>query len=188
MTFPIIEGLDGVQKMSKSLGNHVALKDPPREMFGKMMSLPDALMERYYRYVSAMSSEEVQAVLEDLKSGSLHPREAKAQLAERMVSLFHSEAEAREARREFDQVFRDKGIPGEIETVRVSRKNFDIVELLKECGLVQSKGEARRLIEQGGVKMNQQKVEDAAMKVDLSGSVLLQCGKRKFVRVEYRDR
>lgn len=183
MTLPLIEGTDGAQKMSKSTGNHIALEDPPREMFGKVMSLPDALLERYYRYVSGLPVEKVEAVLAGLKSGKLHPRTAKAELAERVVSLYHSPEAAREASREFDQIFKEKGLPDEIPLVTLSKSSWDLVSLLKEAGLVASKGEARRLIEQGGVRVDQEKVTDEAFQVKLSRPILIQCGKRKFAKV-----
>lgn len=183
ITYPLIEGTDGVQKMSKSLNNHIALFDAPQEMFGKIMSIPDALMERYYRYVSGLDPQEVLKVLKDLKSGALHPREAKARLGEEIVALYHSRAAAQAARSEFDQIFRDKGLPNEIPTVILKPGKFDLVSLLKEAGLVASKGEARRLIAQGGVRVDHRKAEDPDLIVPLKEPVLLQCGKRKFARV-----
>ncbi len=184
MTLPLIEGLDGVQKMSKSLGNHIALKDNPREMFGKVMSIPDTMMERYYRYTAALSSQEVADVLERLKSGELHPRDAKAQLAERIVSLFHSESEGKNARIEFDEIFKNKGMPDEIPTVKIGRKTIDIVSLLVEAKLVASKSEARRLMEQGGVKIGHEKITDPKAVITIGAPFVLQCGKRKFSRIE----
>ncbi|MBN1688654.1 MAG: tyrosine--tRNA ligase [Candidatus Omnitrophica bacterium] len=185
MTFPIIEGLDGVQKMSKSLNNHIALEDPPNEMFGKIMSLPDTLMESYYRYVSALPSEKIKEVMKAMKAGKIHPRDAKADLAEQIVGLYYSETEAKSARREFDQIFRDRGLPQEIPSVTLRVKQCDIVTLLKDSGLVESKGEARRLIEQGGVKVEQKKVTDPMTPIDLAQPVIVQCGKRKFAKVQY---
>ena len=185
MTLPLIEGTDGVQKMSKSANNHIALLDSPREMFGKVMSLPDALLERYYRYVSGLEAGEVEPVLAGLKSGKLHPRDVKASLARQIVTLYHGRSSAEEAGREFDEIFRKKGLPDEIETVKISEKSLDIASLLKEAGLVASKGAARRLVGQGGVKVNQEKVTDPAFQVTLSHPVLIQCGKRKFVRVTH---
>jgi tyrosyl-tRNA synthetase len=188
LTLPLIEGTDGVQKMSKSYSNHIALEDPPQQIFGKVMSLPDALLASYYRYVSGFSFENVNKILADLKSGALHPRDAKASLAEQIVSLYYSPAEAKQARREFDQIFRDKGLPDEIATVKVSQRDWELVSLLKEAGLVASKSEARRLIEQGGVKINQNKIADIAAAIKITEPVLIQCGKRKFVKVEYRGK
>ncbi len=183
MTLPIIEGTDGVQKMSKSFGNHIALRDAPREMFGKVMSLPDALLERYYRYVSATPSAEVEQIVKRLRSGELHPRNAKADLGERIVELFHSRELGQQARQEFDHIFKEKGLPDEIPSVTLKEKRIDIISLIKEAGLAPSKSEARRLIEQGGVKINQQKVTDVNLVLDLLEPVLVQCGKRKFAKV-----
>jgi tyrosyl-tRNA synthetase len=184
MTLPLIEGLDGAQKMSKSLGNHIALKDNPREMFGKVMSIPDALMERYYRYAAAFSSKEVEPILTALKSGDLHPREAKARLAERIVSLFHSEAEGVSAREEFDEIFKNKGLPDDIPVVKIHQKTIDIVSLLVMANLVTSKNEARRLMEQGGVKISHEKITDPKAVITIGAPFVLQCGKRKFSRIE----
>ena len=184
MTLPLIEGLDGVQKMSKSLGNHIALKDTPREMFGKVMSIPDVLMERYYRYAAALSPVEVKKISEELKAGLLHPRDAKAKLAERIVSLFHSEAEGKSAREEFDEIFKNKGVPDEIPTVTIAQKTIDIVNLLVEAKLVTSKSEARRLMEQGGVKIGHEKITDTKAVITIGAPFILQCGKRKFAKIE----
>lgn len=184
LTLPLIEGTDGVQKMSKSLGNHIALTDSPKEMYGKLMSIPDALMERYFRCVAPMKSEEMEKAVNDLASGTLHPRQAKARLAFEVVKGYHSEKAAREAGEEFDRIFKGKGgLPDEIDSVRVKSKEMDLASLLKEVNLVPSKLEARRLIQQGGVKINSEKVTDFNLKVRLEKPVLLQCGKRKFVRV-----
>jgi len=184
LTLPLIEGTDGVQKMSKSFGNHIALHDSAKEMYGKVMSLPDALMERYYRYVVPMDPESVEEVIKKVGSGELHPREAKAKLAFEIVKAYHSQKAAEEAAREFDRVFKEKGIPDEVETVRLKAKQMDIVNLLWEAKLVPSKMEARRLISQGGIKIDSQKVSDEQCVVHLDKPVLIQCGKRKFVRVE----
>ncbi len=184
LTLPLIEGTDGVQKMSKSYGNHIALKDLPKEMYGKVMSLPDALMERYFRLVAPIDSSEADRILSDLASGKLHPRAAKARLAFEIVKEYHSVKEAEEASREFDRIFKDKGLPEEIETVRMKEKQMDILTLLKETGLVPSKMEARRLISQGGVKLDSERVNDEHFVVDLKKPVLVQCGKRKFLRVK----
>lgn len=185
MTLPLIEGLDGVQKMSKSLGNHIALQDSPREMFGKVMSIPDAMMERYYRYVAALPAKEAGRIVEGLKSGELHPREAKARLAERIVSLFHSEEAGRNALKEFDEIFKNKGLPDEVPVVKIRQKTIDIVSLLIEAGLAPSKSEARRLMEQGGVKIGHEKVTDPKAVITIGEPFILQCGKRKFAKIEH---
>lgn len=184
LTLPLVEGTDGVQKMSKSLGNHIALLDSPKEMYGKVMSLPDALMGRYFRLVCPMAPAEAEKIIQDLSAGRLHPREAKARLAFEITARYHSKPFAEEAAREFDRVFKDKGTPEKIDSIRVAQKEMDILTLLKETGLVPSKMEARRLIEQGGVRINSEKVSDERLVVKLTPPVLIQCGKRKFVRVK----
>lgn len=184
LTLPLIVGTDGIQKMSKSLGNHIALHDPPREMYGKVMSLPDALMENYYRYAAPLGIEEVEKILKGLKEGKLHPRDAKARLAFEVVKEYHSVEKAKEAAEEFDRVFKEKGLPSEIETLEIKAREIDILSLLKETGLVASKMEARRLISQGGVKLDSKKVESENLIVQLEKSILLQCGKRRFIRVK----
>lgn len=183
MTLPLIEGTDGVQKMSKSLQNHIAIQDTPREMFGKIMSIPDAMMERYYRYVSALPSLEVETILQGLKRGELHPREMKAKLAERIVSLFYSEETARQASGEFDEIFKNKGLPDEMPEVKIDAATIDIISLMMEAKLVVSKSEARRLVEQGGVKIGHQKIQDPKASITIGDSFVLQCGKRKFAKI-----
>lgn len=183
MTLPLIEGLDGTQKMSKSLQNHIAIQDSAKEMFGKVMSVPDTLMQKYFQYAAALSAEETRLITADILSGKLHPREAKTQLAERIVTLFHSKQAAEDARKEFDHVFRDKGLPDEVPFLKWNESDTNLVVILVGSGMMASKGEARRLIQQGGVKVNQMKVSDPETKLDLGKPVLIQAGKRKFARV-----
>lgn len=185
MTLPIIEGTDGVQKMSKSLGNHIALLDSPREMFGKIMSIPDALLENYYRFASGLSAAEAKTIISEIKSGKMHPREAKADLAEKITSLYHSPKLAESARAEFDQVFKAKGLPDDIVLKRIPAKKMDLCTLLKDTELAASKGDARRLIEQGGVKIDGEKITNPLQIIELSQPVLIQCGKRKFLKVQH---
>ena len=185
LTLPLIEGTDGIQKMSKSLGNHIALNDSPREMFGKIMSLPDELMEKYYRYASALKKDEVSDIMKKLKEGNLHPRTAKVNLAKRIVSLFYSSEIAESASREFDEIFQKKGLPDDVLVVKINEKEIDICSLLFVSGLVPSKSEARRFCMQGAVKFDNEKILDAKTKITLSESAILQCGKRKFARIEY---
>lgn len=185
LTLPLIEGTDGVRKMSKSFNNHIAIRDTPTEMFGKVMAIPDPLMETYYKYVLCLKAEEKAAILKDLKSGKLHPREAKANLAESIVALFHDEKKAKRAREEFDQIFKQKGLPDNVPDVALNYERIDLATLLKDAKLVASKGEGRRLIQQGGVKIDQAKVDDPALEISLKTPVLIQCGKRKFAKVFY---
>lgn len=184
MTLPIIPGMDGKAKMSKSLGNHIAIQDTPKEIFGKVMSLPDSLIESYFQYVSGLEEKEYQALIKKLKG---EPRELKAQLGEQIVSLYHGKEKGAQAREEFDRVFRDKGLPDEVETMTLAESEMDIVSLLVAANLVSSKNEARRLVEQGGVRIDQKPVRDQKHKVQLSKEpILIQCGKRKFVRLKFQ--
>ncbi|MBI3313972.1 MAG: tyrosine--tRNA ligase [Candidatus Omnitrophica bacterium] len=191
MTLPLLEGTDGVQKMSKSFNNAIAIGDSPREIFGKVMSLPDNLIARYFQYASGLRPEEYKPILLEEKK---NPREVKAKLGEQIASLYHGKDAAKAAREEFDHVFRDKGLPDEIPTVHLSESKSDIVSFLHKTGLVASKSEGRRLVEQGGVKIGPwlgkndeaglKKIVDVAHQIDLTKPVLVQCGKRKFAKVE----
>ncbi|RMF33500.1 MAG: tyrosine--tRNA ligase [Chlorobiota bacterium] len=179
---PLLEGTDGVQKMSKSLGNYIALLDPPREMFGKVMSIPDELIVRYYRYATFASADDARAMEQQLRDGRLHPRDAKALVAERLVTRYHGEDAARYAREEFDRMFRHKEVPEEIETVPLQLP-MPLVEVVVAAGLVPSKSEARRLIAQGGIYVNGERVTDYAA-VLARGEHIVKVGKRRFVRIQ----
>jgi tyrosyl-tRNA synthetase len=187
LTLPIIEGLDGKQKMSKSLGNHIALNDPPEEMFGKVMSIPDFLIVRYFETLTNKTIGEVKEIEKNLKSG-INPRDLKAELAREITSRFHGRERARKASEQFDLIFKRKELPDQIDEIQIPNSKLmngeiDIVSLLKEANLAVSKGEARRLIEQGGVKVNQAKVANPTAKISLKTPAVVQCGKRKFARV-----
>lgn len=183
ITLPLLVGLDGEQKMSKSLGNAVGLTDSPREMFGKAMSLPDALMPDWFRMASSLTPEAAESAL----AGS--PRDAKAALAADLVATYHGAAAAEEAAAEFDRIFRDKGLPDEIPSTRLPAELVEdgsvwIVKALTEVELAASSGEARRLIRSGGVRCDDEKIADEQARLDAGGSYLLRVGKRRFHRVE----
>lgn len=182
MTLPIIEGTDGVKKMSKSFGNAIAIQEDARNMFGKLMSIPDKLAAVYAQYASGMSDIELKTFLEKFKND---PREGKADLAEKITGFYRGAEEGKNARQEFDRMFKEKGLPDDIPEVKLAAKECNIVTLLVEAKLVESKGEARRLIEQGGVRVNQEKVSDIGYMVNLSNEALVQCGKRKFAKVSH---
>jgi len=185
ITLPIIEGTDGTQKMSKSLGNHIGVSDSPKEMFGKIMSIPDALIEKYYRYLSALPKTVLEVVAADLKAGT-NPRDIKARLGERMVELFHSPEAASKAHEEFNEIFKNKGLPEEIPEFDAPHAEMNIIELLFFTQLVPSKAEARRMVGAGAVKIGQEKILDLKQVIDLKQPKILQCGKRKFAQVLYR--
>jgi len=179
---PLLEGTDGVQKMSKSLGNYIAVLDSPRDMFGKVMSIPDELIVRYYRYATFASAAEAEAMESALREGTLHPRDAKALVAERLVARYHGEEAAFAARQEFDRMFRHKQLPDDIETVTLHLP-MPLVDALVAVGIVPSKSEARRLIAQGGVYVNGDRVSDLAAHLS-SGEHIVKVGKRRFVRIQ----
>jgi tyrosyl-tRNA synthetase len=171
--FPLLEGTDGVQKMGKSLGNYIGLTEPPEQIYGKTMSIPDRLTEKYVRLVSGLGRVEQDAVL------AMKPRDAKAALARQLVNRLHGEEAARRAEEDFNRKFREREMPDDIPEKSVSNLS-DLVGVLVETGLARSRGDARRLVDQDGVKVNRQKVgKDAVLK---DGDVL-QAGKRSFVRI-----
>lgn len=181
---PLLEGTDGKQKMSKSLDNYIALLDPPREMFGKTMSIPDELIVRYYRYATFASAEEAATMEQQLRDGTLHPRDAKALVAERLVARYHGLEAARHAREEFDRMFRHKQLPDEIETVTLSLPlPVPVVDMLVAAGLVPSKSEARRLIAGGGVYIDGERITDIHAQLNGSGEYIVKVGKRRYARV-----
>ena len=188
MTVPLLEGLDGVDKMSKSLGNYVAVEDPPNEMFGKLMSISDELMWRYWLLLTDRSEGEIETLRAAVEAGERHPMEVKKELAGELVSEFHVPAAATDARAEFERVFSSRKLPTEIPdvTLEVAGHQLPLPKLIVEAGLAPSNSEARRLIQQGGVKLDGEPVTDIAHEVATSGEVLLQVGKRKFARVLLR--
>jgi tyrosyl-tRNA synthetase len=190
LTTPLLEGLDGVEKMSKSLGNYVAVEDQPNDMFGKLMSVSDDLMWRYWELLTDESVEEIAKLKEGARGGSIHPRRVKADLARRIVADFHGEEASASAEAEFDRVFRERENPTEIEEVelRCRKQKTYVPALLVEVGLVKSRNEARRLIEGGGLYFDGRRVEDPNVEIDTSApsSILIRAGKRRFLRATFR--
>ncbi|MFH1387604.1 MAG: tyrosine--tRNA ligase [bacterium] len=176
LTMPILEGTDGVQKMSKSLNNYIGITEAPKEIFGKTMSISDVLMLRYYELLTDVSLDEVKA---------MHPKEAKMKLASLLVGKYYGEKEARKAEEEFEAVFKQGGLPDKIELCKLAKKTINIVELLAETKLAPSKTEAKRLISQGGVSVDNEVVKDEKLEIDLSSEKLLKVGKRKFLKVSH---
>jgi tyrosyl-tRNA synthetase len=182
---PLLEGTDGVQKMSKSLDNYIGIDEPPGEMFGKLMSISDDLMWRYFELLTDLTVEQIAAFRRAAEEGERNPRDLKVELAKGIVSDFHSDAEAQEAEEEFNRIFRSKEAPEIIETREVKSGSWPLPQLLFEMGLAESKAEARRLIEQGGVRVGGVRQADPGTVVGIKSGEesLLQVGKRRFLRV-----
>jgi tyrosyl-tRNA synthetase len=189
LTMPLLEGLDGVEKMSKSLGNYVGINEPPREIYGKVMSVSDALMWRYWELCTDLSLAEISDLKRAVESGARHPRRVKSDLARRIVADYHGGDAAAEAAAEFDRVFARRETPDEVPEVALPAEGRPVwvPRLLVAAGLAKSNGEARRLIEQGGVSLDGERVADAARELPAASgaSYLLKVGKRHFVRVRF---
>jgi tyrosyl-tRNA synthetase len=186
LTMPILVGLDGQRKMSKSLGNYVGITEPPGEIFGKIMSIPDELMWTYYDLVTDRTPSEIAALKKEVATGGAHPMDVKMRLAQEVIAGFHGEEAARKAADNFQRVFRDRQAPAEAEIWRVPQgQPKKLVALLAEWKLAPSKSEAGRLIEQGGVEIDGVRVDDPRKEIDLSklSEFLLRAGKKKFLRI-----
>ncbi|MBN1634946.1 MAG: tyrosine--tRNA ligase [Deltaproteobacteria bacterium] len=185
MTLPLLEGTDGIQKMSKSYDNYIGVDDTPDDMFGKVMSITDELMWRYYELLSSKTIEEIERLKNDVNGGVLHPMDVKMDLAYELVARFHTSEQAQESRDGFLQVFRKKSLPDEMPHIVIDDENTWICSILKEAGLTGSTSEAKRLIAQGAVKINQQKAFDDKL-ILAKGEHIIQVGKRRFAQVEIR--
>lgn len=185
ITTPILEGTDGVEKMSKSLDNYIALTDSPRDMFGKTMSIPDALIPRYLEYGAFAHPAEVEQVTKGLSNGNIHPRQAKVDVAQRIVARYHGQTAAEDALAEFERIFVKKDVPDTMPefTVQPDAQANDVVSLLMASGLVSSKSEARRLITQGGVQVDGEKITDINAVIEIAQPRVLRAGKLKFIRL-----
>ncbi|MEG6588124.1 tyrosine--tRNA ligase [Paenibacillus barengoltzii] len=186
---PIIEGLDGVQKMSKSLGNYIGIDEAPNEIYGKAMSVPDELMTKYYELVTDLSLEDLAALNEGLKSGGVHPRDAKMRLAHTLVRMYHGQEAADAAQEHFVTVFQQRALPDDIEEKEIPAAELEngkirLIKLLTLIGFAASNGEAKRSIQQGAVKLNEEKVSDPNAEVELAGGEIIQVGKRKFAKLQ----
>ena len=181
---PLLEGLDGVKKMSKSLGNYIGITEPPKEMYGKIMSISDELMFRYYELLSHISLKELSSLKEGIEKGAVHPKHAKENLALEIVERYWSREEALRVKDEFEHIFRQKGLPDEIPVVEIiwEENEMWVPKIMKLSGLASSTGEAMRLIKQGGVTVNEQKVDAPDSKLP-AGSYLFKVGKRKFLQI-----
>jgi tyrosyl-tRNA synthetase len=181
---PLLEGTDGVNKMSKSIGNYIGITEPPKEMFGKIMSISDELMLKYYELLSHISINELNALKDGIKNGSMHPKKAKESLALEVVGRYHGKEASIKAKEEFEHIFKEKGLPDEIPVFKLKWEGKEVwlPQIMKDSGLAKSTSEAQRLIKQGAVSVNGKKC-DSPDKTLLKGEYLLKVGKRKFLKI-----
>ncbi|MDD5016351.1 MAG: tyrosine--tRNA ligase [Atribacterota bacterium] len=188
ITLPLLEGIDGVEKMSKSLNNYIGINESPQEMYGKTMSLPDNLMIRYFELVTNVSLDEINKVKIDLENNSLHPRDVKKRLARNIVTLYHSQSAAMMAEEEFEKVFKNKLYPEKIKELILNKDDLKegkvwLVKLVILSGVVGNKSEARRMVEQGGVRVNGKKVNDPNFDLTVEDGMILKIGRLNFIKL-----
>jgi tyrosyl-tRNA synthetase len=189
MLLPVLEGIDGVKRMSKSIGNYIGISEPAKEIYGKTMSIPDTMIARYFELAVGLKGQDLADVRSRLGAEGVNPRDIKRELARAIVALYHDDESAATAEQEFDRIFSKGGLPDEIPEPELSiagqsdRGAVWIVALLKAAGLAKSNGDARRLILQGGIKLDGAVVSDVNCSVSVDEPVLLQAGKRRFIRV-----
>ncbi len=182
LTFPILVGTDGRMRMSKSAGNYIGINEPPEEMYGKVMSIPDEAMSNYFNLVTRWTPAQIAEIERALTSGELHPRDAKMKLAWEIVSIFHGDEAATRAEEHFKRVFQRRELPREMPTYKLNAPR-NIVELLVETGLAKSKSEGRRLIQQGGVRLDGEPIASIELVIQPKDGLVLQVGRRRFVRL-----
>ena len=182
ITLPLLEGTDGVEKMSKSYDNYIGITDTPSEQYGRTLSIPDGLISRYFEFATEISNEELDIINNDLQEGLSNPRDLKRRLAREIVSLYHSTEEAKHAEEEFDALFIAKDEPDEMPEYALEGSE-KLVAIMVKNSMAGSNGEARRLITQGGVKIDNEKVEDVHNILESGKEIVIKVGKRKFLRI-----
>jgi tyrosyl-tRNA synthetase len=185
MTMPLLEGLDGVEKMSKSLNNYIGITEPPNEIFGKVMSISDPLMFRYYELLTDVSASQISQWQQDIQDNTINPKDLKVQLAEKIVRDFWSEDDAKKAAQEFDRIFKQKKQPENMQEIELKNSAMPLIDLVIEQNILPSRGEAKRLIRQGGLYLDGQRVEDIGQILDIGSKnqIILKVGKRKFYKL-----
>lgn len=182
ITVPILEGLDGVEKMSKSLNNYIGLTESAKEMFGKTMSIKDEMIVKFFELATEVEDDEIEKIKKALKEGE-NPRNLKVRLAKEIVTLYHDKKAADDAEKEFIEIFKNKGLPEDIEIKKVKESKLNVIDLLVQTNLLTSKTESRKMIEQGAVKIDNEKIQSFELEIDLTKEKLIQVGKRKFLKV-----
>jgi tyrosyl-tRNA synthetase len=182
LTFPILVGTDGVLRMSKTIGNHIGINEPPEQMFGKAMSIPDTAMRNYAELVTRWSPEDITRRFQAMDAGGLHPRDLKMQLAAEIVEIFHGRAAAEAAEAHFRTVFQERELPTDMPEISLLEA-VSLTDILTNTGLAPSKSEVRRLVQQGGVRLDGNKVDDFNLVIEPTSEHTLQIGRRKFLRL-----
>ncbi|MFC2160518.1 tyrosine--tRNA ligase [Acidobacteriota bacterium] len=185
MTMPLLEGLGGDEKMSKSLNNYIGITEPPGEIFGKIMSISDPLMLRYFELLTDISSSQVNQWKKDIQNNTVHPKDLKIQLAKQIVTDFWSEEDAANAAQEFERIFKQKEQPKDIQEIELKSSSMPLIDLIIEQNILPSRGEAKRLIRQGGLYLDGQRVEDIGVVLTIGSKeeIILKVGKRKFFKL-----
>jgi tyrosyl-tRNA synthetase len=184
LTFPLLVGTDGVNKMSKSLGNYIGITESPREIYGKTMSISDELMRDYFQLTLGYSKEDLDTLFKNLSKGKIHPRDLKARLARELVTLYHNSRAAKDAEEEFNRIFQCKELPDEIKEkiLTIDKKEISLVNILSKTGLASSGREARRLITGGGVYVDNNRMQSPESLLSV-GEYIIKVGKRRFIKV-----
>ncbi|MDD3006572.1 MAG: tyrosine--tRNA ligase [Candidatus Pacebacteria bacterium] len=183
MTCPLLVGLDGVNKMSKSLDNYIGITEDANSMFGKIMSIGDDMIFYYFKLLTTKTPEELKTIEETLSDKNQNPRDLKVELAKAVIAIYHSPEEAVEAEQEFNRIFREKQKPTEIPEIKLTQKEYPILDLLTEAKMITSKSDGRRLIEQEGVRVNDEVQSDVQKNITVENGMVIQVGKRKFVKI-----
>ena len=183
LTMPLLVGTDGTEKMSKSYGNYIGISDTPSDIFGKSLSIPDKLIYTYYELATDIDSAELDAIKVKLDDPQTNPRDIKRSLGRKLVEMYYSSDEAETAQSEFDKIFINKGIPEDIESLRLTQDSMEIIDLIMEAKFAPSRGEARRLVMQGGVSIDGEKVSDPKEIINITDGSILKVGKRKFKKL-----
>lgn len=185
ITMPLLVGTDGVEKMSKSYDNYIGINDSPKDIYGRTLSIPDNLIYTYFELATDVSNEELNKIKEDLSNQQVNPRDIKRALARKLVEMYHSKQAAIDAENEFDNIFVKKGLPDEIPEFQFEDgiNEIDILDLIVKVGFAPSKGEARRLVTQGGVTINGEKISDFKAVINLENEFILKVGKRNFIKI-----
>lgn len=184
ITLPLLIGTDGITKMSKSVGNCIKLTEEPEKMYAQIMSIPDELLWHYFNLLTDFPLERIKKMRDAVAKVILSPRDAKAQLAQKIVGMYHGKKAAQKAEDEFNKVFKKKGLPSQIPVFKTAKKVYPILDLLKDTGLADSKSEARRLVLSRGVKINEQLCNDWKAKIKLADKMVIKVGKRKFAQIK----